>query len=188
MSDGPHRSLPLRPLWRSVAERADKPAFSLRDICDLIGPALSADFAAEAPTGFVSELLAICSEPQIDMFTSEADRLQALRTACSGYPLACEIVDAVGSALDNGQVGLDAIEEGCENALFARSVSNARGAEEHYLRRSTAPRALNVRQRWDLAIKDMSFRAIAQNVLGVNRIPVLRGLPKNRGIDEGVPL
>ena len=40
MSDGPHRSLPMRRGWKHVAERGDKPAFTTEDIAEAIVPAL----------------------------------------------------------------------------------------------------------------------------------------------------
>lgn len=36
MSDGPHRSLPLRHAWKELAKRADKKAFDCQDVIDAI--------------------------------------------------------------------------------------------------------------------------------------------------------
>jgi len=43
MSDGPHRTLPMRRGWKRLAKRADKSAFNAEDVKDAVE-----DFAEEA--------------------------------------------------------------------------------------------------------------------------------------------
>ena len=52
MSDGPHRSLPMRPWWRRLAERADRCAFGVEEVADALVPALEqpADASLVAPS------------------------------------------------------------------------------------------------------------------------------------------
>jgi hypothetical protein len=48
MSDGPHRSLPMRRHWKDLAERAAKAAFSPDQVCEALPLALKCDIL-EAP-------------------------------------------------------------------------------------------------------------------------------------------
>ena len=53
MSDGPHRSLPMRPRWKKVAEYAGNEAFPLEDICDAIVVAVEWDWRKDVSPGLV---------------------------------------------------------------------------------------------------------------------------------------
>ena len=54
MSDGPHRSLPMRPQWKRLAERAHNQAFSVEEAGDAIVDAVSQDWTKEMPRGFIA--------------------------------------------------------------------------------------------------------------------------------------
>ena len=43
MSDGPHKSLPLRPHWRTFAQRAAKAAYALDEVRDTLAYAIKRD-------------------------------------------------------------------------------------------------------------------------------------------------
>ena len=53
MSDGPHRSLPMRPGWKKVAEYAGNEAFTSKDVCDAIVAAVGLDFRKDISPGIV---------------------------------------------------------------------------------------------------------------------------------------
>ena len=46
MSDGPHRTLPMRHAWKQLAKRADKSANDSRDVADAICPTLVANWVS----------------------------------------------------------------------------------------------------------------------------------------------
>lgn len=50
MSDGPHRSLPMRRAWKKVAERAANPACAPEEIGNALIPALAQDWNDDVPT------------------------------------------------------------------------------------------------------------------------------------------
>lgn len=47
MSDGPHRSLPMRKPWRELAMRGDKAAYSASEVAEAATNALASDFKME---------------------------------------------------------------------------------------------------------------------------------------------
>ena len=56
MSDGPHRSLPMRRPWKTVAECADNAAFEVDEIREAIVPALEQDCRREMRREFLDGL------------------------------------------------------------------------------------------------------------------------------------
>ena len=53
MSDGPHRSLPMRRGWKLVTERSGKRAYASEEISDAILVALEQDCRTEMPAPFI---------------------------------------------------------------------------------------------------------------------------------------
>ena len=47
MSDGPHRSLPMRKPWKDLAMRGDKAAYSASEVAEAATNALASDFKME---------------------------------------------------------------------------------------------------------------------------------------------
>src|SRR5260370_42526090 len=80
MSDGPHRSLPMRPGWRRVAESADNQAFESDEIRDAIAPALEQDCRGEMTPEFISSLKKACANEAASLFKdSLGASLESLR-------------------------------------------------------------------------------------------------------------
>ena len=77
MSDGPHRNLPLKRRWKKVAEVAGTPAFSLDEVCDEIGSALSVDYKQYVSRRLRSEMQSLES-PNISFLFPES-KLELLR-------------------------------------------------------------------------------------------------------------
>lgn len=62
MSDGPHRSLPMRKHWKDLAERADKAAYSATDVAEALPVALQKEFR-EAPFELLKEAFGVGRKP-----------------------------------------------------------------------------------------------------------------------------
>jgi hypothetical protein len=78
MSDGPHRSLPMRPSWRKVAERCDKRAYTAEEISHALGPALERDCRDDMTPEFLRGVRRVVEEPSL--FPNDAaQRLETLR-------------------------------------------------------------------------------------------------------------
>ena len=71
MSDGPHRSLPMRRPWKSVAECADNVAFEVDEIREVILPALENDCRREMRREFLDNLRGLCADQEAMLFKSD---------------------------------------------------------------------------------------------------------------------
>src|SRR5713101_9857445 len=82
MSDGPHRSLPMRKGWKRVAESADNDAFGTDEIRDAILPALEEDCRGEISPEFFGSLRRVCADQEASLFENDVTpSLEALRSA-----------------------------------------------------------------------------------------------------------
>ena len=186
MSDGPHRSLPMRPTWRRVAERADKRAFTPEEISQALAPAVEQDCRDDMSSEFLSDLRRVVEEPSL-FEDDAAARLEALRPQASSG-LERTVLDNV-SLLSAADVdGFAVVQEALKAALMDRANRGARQVEEHYLRKSSAPRANNVRGRLDDGIGCTDFDAVAARVLSVDPNRPSSTPLKQKGIDDGVSL
>jgi hypothetical protein len=186
MSDGPHRSLPMRPAWRRVAERGDKRAFTPEEISQALAPALEQDCRDDMSPEFLSGIRRVVEEPSL--FRDDvAARLEALRPQ-AGFGIGRAVLDNVGLLSVAEADGFAVVQEALKAALIDRANRGAWQVEEHYLRESSAPRANNVRGRLADGIGCLDLDAITARVLSVDpRRPP--GAPlKQKGIDDGVRL
>jgi hypothetical protein len=67
MSDGPHRSLPMRAGWKRTAEQADKPAYSAAEVSDAMCRAVEDDWRAEISDSCVRRLGQILGDQQLSL-------------------------------------------------------------------------------------------------------------------------
>src|SRR6266850_1284782 len=102
MSDGPHRSLPMRPAWRRVAERGDKRAFTLEEISQALAPSLFRD--------------------------DVATRMEALRPQ-AGAGIGRAVLDNVGLLSAADADGFAVVQEALKAALIDRANRGARQVE-----------------------------------------------------------
>jgi hypothetical protein len=56
MSDGPHKSLPMRPGWKKVAECASKEAFTSNEVCEAINAAIAQDYQKDISPDFIASI------------------------------------------------------------------------------------------------------------------------------------
>lgn len=190
MSDGPHRSLPMRTGWRRVARRGDKTSFAIDEIGAALGPALKQDCREELPREFLRALMNICRDQEGSLFKETLEpRLEALRT-CAGPGIGRVVLEDAVRLAAEGKYGPDIAVTATENALIDRATRGARQVEEHYFRESTTPRAHRVRERIEQAIGNSKpdIRALARNLLGINDGSELRRPLRQMGLDDGVRL
>ena len=80
ISDGPHRSLPMRAGWKRVAECGDNHAYAPEEIRNAIIPALEQDCRAEITPQFVDALYKMFREQEISLFKDQlGPQLEVLR-------------------------------------------------------------------------------------------------------------
>ncbi len=186
MSDGPHRSLPMRQHWKHVAERAATPAYGPEEIAEAFPIALKKDFR-EAPVSTIRDILG--AGEQNPLFNdNRAKQLEAVRRVCRGSTAGNTLIDCAIEATENGLTGEAALRSALEGALDAHARSGCHQIEEHYRReepRSTA----DVRDRLAAARNLCPRSELASELIaGKNDGGDGLRLEKRTGIDEGPSL
>jgi len=174
--------------WKKVAERADNAACRPEEIRDAILPALAQDWNRDVPSDLIRGIEAVFRD-QPDLFPDQKlSRLELLRPITAGHGLARLVLDcAMEHAATNGDAGdlsLDAVS----SALAIWAARRAPHMEEHYCRKSTAPRAQKVRSGIEDGIAIAPLKDLARQLLKRDSVPAPRSAPKKRGLDEGVKL
>lgn len=189
MSDGPHRSLPLRPRWKRVAECADKDVFSEDTARQWLDAAIHADFSAEVPDQLIKGLRAIfCESDQASFLPVSCDDVENLRVLTNGTPLANLVVDCAAAAASAGQVGEAALDTAMTDAVQELVERNRRGMEEHYRRESGPRRSGHFKDRINSIQNGHSASGVVKQIMSGAKARVTRRPPKQSGIEDGVPL
>lgn len=187
MSDGPHRSLPMRRHWKNLAERAAKAAYSADQVCEALPYTLKKDLR-EAPLEAVRNILG--GGKQGSLFPNERiEQLEAIRQTCRGSAASNNLLDCAIAAVGAGLMGDSAFQYTLESACEEQARSGLRSVEEHYQREASAGSARYVRERLDAARRQCDFKAIALDFLSPAKPPrdALR-LFQHTGLDEGPAL
>jgi hypothetical protein len=183
MSDGPHRSLPMRRPWKTVAECADNAAFEVEEIREFILPALENDCRREMRREFLDDLRKVCADQEASLFkTNMRPVLEGLRrTANVGMERL--VLDHAIHVAANGTSGRGVAEK----AVNDRGASGIKQVEEHYLRKSSAKRTHNVRDRMEQAVTGTDFESMARRLLDGRQKSAPKP-SKRQGLDDGVKL
>jgi hypothetical protein len=189
MSDGPHRSLPLRTGWQKVAEAADNQAAGADEIAERIPAALKQDWNQEVPGRLVREIAKILTENQGTLFASDRmEKLEVLRPAAAGSPLGGTLLDHAIEIAVSGRTGIEAVTETIQSALMDRAANSSRAVEEHYHREATRERSDNVRGRIEDGVRQAPIRDLARDLSGETDAPSVAAPKKRSGLDDGVEL
>jgi hypothetical protein len=189
MSDGPHRSLPLRPGWRRVAERGDNCAYAPDDVSEALIPALEQDCRADLSPAFLEALHDLHRDQESSLFkTDMTSQLEALR-GIAGAGFDARVLDYAIRRSVNGETNLDAAQKAVADALTDRAARGARQIEEHYCRKSTVPRAVKVRARIEQGIANArpGIEGLSRRLLKIDPGSAAR-VVKRRELDDGVRL
>lgn len=189
MSDGPHRSLKMSRGWKRLAERADKSAYSPKEVCDALPEALKQDWLAEVPGNLCKLLRRILGTKQGSLSSGRRiESIEALRRKVAGYSLGNILLDYVIQTVAQGLSGASALKQAGARTLSDRAMRGARQVEEHYQRKSTQGRAARVRERIEAGVVQSDMAAIAGSLAGIDSGKGLRRPVKQTGLDEGVQL
>jgi len=164
MSDGPHRSLPMRRHWKDTAERAARPVHSSAEVCNALTHALKRDIL-EAP---IEKMRDILNSRKPDLFHILS-------------------IDCAIEAVQGGLKGQAAVESTLRNALEETMRSAFRGMNDHYQREATPKETHNLRARLDAARHKLDCGAVANELLSPTKPPSPRSLKllRHTGLDEG---
>lgn len=186
MSDGPHRSLPMRPGWKKVAEYADNENFARDQVRDAVESAVEGDWRKDIPQALVSSIRETLGGTTL--FSEDTLRsIEDLRQTVSGSAMGNALLDHLACAVGGGMTGDAALREAVVNTSIDQSARCARQVEEHYLRKSTFENSLDIRQRIEEAIQTAGFDSLANRIVE----PVSRRVPamqKKDGVDDGVQI
>src|SRR4051794_22811334 len=103
MSDGPHKTLLMRPGWKRLSERADKTGYAAAAVAAAVCPALADDWRTEMSNSIVQRVrMVVGADAGGFLFSDQADQdLATLRDVASS-PLAGLYIDCVREALAEG--------------------------------------------------------------------------------------
>lgn len=178
----------MRRGWKKVAKWAANPAFAPEEICNALIPALAQDWNDDVPTDLIRGVDDILGVQQ-DLFNEQKVlRLESLRPITAGHGLGKVFLDCAIKLATNGKAGPEAVVEAAANALAVRASRGAEHVEEHYCRKSTTPRAHNVRARIEQGIGGASLSDLARQLLKRDPGSASRTPAKQRGLDDGVRL
>jgi hypothetical protein len=191
MSDGPHKSLPLRQGWKRVCEIAGNTAHGLDELVERLLPALAADVRHEIGEAFVAKMRKILESDaaQPALFDDVRDQLAGLRREqCS--PFQSDLIDSVDDAVRDGQKGLDALSAGAKAAIDTRASATINSVIEHYLRKAPHEAALGVGRRLTAGLQAAATQVSAlANGLAIGRLAAAVPGPTPRSdLDDGPSL
>lgn len=185
MSDGPHRSLPLRKPWKDLAQRGDQYGYDAEDVADAATYALASDFKHEVKASLVESLKAIFKGRDNSLQSPEIalQDLEDMKKLAAGSAIGMNFIAYSKEMLSDGIFGEDAFHEALGAAIRSRGYANAMAVEEHYVRKSNLRRATHVKARIVDAISKFSDSHLGAVVInGATR------LRKKIDLDDGVRL
>ena len=186
MSDGPHRSLPMRPAWRRVAHWADRQAFAPEEVSEALSLAVEQDCRQELRPEFLADLRRVVEEPSL-FHDGTNSRLDALKPN-AGAGLERAVIDRLCFLTESEVAGLATLQAAV--AMAAQDCANrrARQIEEHLLRRTSSSRARNACVRLQAAKDATNFTSLAARLFGIAPNPRAAAPAIHTGLDDGVRL
>lgn len=189
MSDGPYKSLPMKPRWRHAAKCAYKEAFTQEEIVESVTRASHADWRAEVRQTLVASVAAVVAPMgQQALFGDQIiSDLAALRRGCAS-PLEASFVRNAIDAVATGHSGSDAVQFAAEEALSDRLLCNYRQVEEHVRRDDSIRNSEYVRNRFEAAHGQIDLSGLARAALRTGEPLVRLTRVQVTDLDAGVPL
>lgn len=182
MSDGPHRSLNMRPHWKAAAERAWNTTHTAEEVCATLSQALKRDIL-EAPIAAVRDIMnGDTLFPEMRREQLEELRARHPRSAASN-----SLIDCAVEAVVTGAVGDAGAAAALTAALGDVARAPLRGIDEHYQREAGAKASRTVRIRLDDALARLDCGSLARELLAPSRPPSRRSVevPRKSGLDDG---
>ncbi len=146
MSDGPHRSLPMRLGWKKVAACGDNRAFAPEEVSECVVPALEADCREEISPTFLDSFNALYDTLFRVNPESELESLSDL----AGSGLERRVLENAKRLAAQGETGPDAPVKAVTNTLMDHAARCSKQVEEHWLRESTERRARECAAAWTM--------------------------------------
>jgi hypothetical protein len=190
MSDGPHRSLTMRPAWKRVAKFADTRTFAREQVRDAVIAAITVDWRADVADNVAGVICEVLGGHQDSLFRDQKLlQLEALRPMTAGRELSQLLLDCAIHRAASGETSIgDAAVEAAADALDIWSARHGRQIEEHYCRETTDWRAEKVRGRIEDGIRSAPHKDLVRQLLKLEVRTLPRTPPKQTGLEDGVPI
>lgn len=188
MSDGPHKTLPMRRAWKELSKRADKKAYDEADVREALPRALSNDWNNEVSYALISTLKNVFTGPDNSLRLPEIalQQLEAAKSLAAGSAFGTSAVAWSIQMVHEGRINETAMLEAVGNAALERAYGGFRQVEEHYYRESTKRRADGVRGRLENAAAGFTSNELGRQLINPGSRPA--ALNKKRSVDDGVRL
>jgi hypothetical protein len=174
--------------WKRVAERADNHNYAPEEIATAIIPALADDCRDEMSPEYVDSIRGLIERQESLLFKDDLrTQLEALRDK-AGHGIGRTLLDNLIHISTTDAPGVLSLVEAMTAALADRANRCSRQTEEHYYRKSSSPRANNVRTRFDQGIATAALQALARQVLKLEARSPARPKLKRQDLDDGVSL
>lgn len=189
MSDGPHRSLPMRKAWKELAMRADQKTYDLAQVSEAAPYALASDWRNEVSASLLKAIKNVFAGQgnSLGMREIALDQLEKAKPLAAGSVFGASAVAWAVQLVHEGRTDSNALYDVVGLAAKERAYAGIRQVEEHYLRESHERRADGVRSRLEGAISGISVTQLGTFIVDP---PSRRGgsVRKHTEIDEGVPM
>jgi len=189
MSDGPHRSLPMRRPWKELAKRGDQRAYDSEQVAEAATHALASDFKNEVSGRLISALKDVFTGRDNSLGIPEIalQQLEEAKSLAAGSVFGMNAVAWSILLVREGRLDKQALYDAVGLAAKERGFANSRSVEEHYLRESSHRRANGVSARLNSAISGLSEGKLGSTL--VDPQSAASRAPRRRTeIDDGVPL
>ncbi|RWL74505.1 MAG: hypothetical protein EOR67_31320 [Mesorhizobium sp.] len=189
MSDGPHRSLPMRRPWKELAKRGDQLTYDSGQVTEAATHALASDFKNEVSGRLLSALKDVFAGRGNSLGITEIalQQLDEAKALAAGSVFGMNAVAWSILLVHEGRLDKQALYDAVGLAAKERGFANTRSVEEHYLREANQRRADNVSARLSNAISGLSEGKLGSML--VDPQPAVSRAPRKRSeINDGVPL
>jgi hypothetical protein len=183
MSDGPHRSLPMRAKWKKVAELAGNQVHDLDDVSAAICIAVEADWRKEVSAGVLKGIREILQNPSLLVEVTIA-KFEKVRQMASGKALANFLVDSLIQEARVGKLDEQSVEKVARESMIDRTRRIYRQMEELCLRNTSANKTAKLMARFSEGAKEIGFDTLSRNALKSDRKPLFKK-SKHDGLDDG---
>ena len=189
MSDGPHKSLPMRSGWKKVANFGNNSAFTMAEIRGALISALDSDCRCDVKPGFVNRLVQAFQEYGSSLFPDQfMSKLEGLQKK-AGSGVGRTILDFAVEAVAHGRTNISDLEDAVANALTDHATRGSRQVEEHICRKTSFSQGQEVGRRIDEAIHDAPIKVLAQHLVRREENAALEiANSKQMDLDDGVLL
>jgi len=189
MSDGPHRSLPMRKAWKDLAKCAEQPTYAPEQVCEAALRALSGDWKKEISAKLIVLLKKVFlgHDNSLGFQKIALDQLGAAKSLAAGSVMGTNLVGWCIELVQGGRMNLQAFYDAVRFTIQERAFAGARQVEEHYLRKADLEQSIGVKARIEEAISGLSEKMLGEDLVD-SQPPSGRTVRKRKDIDDGVPL